>query len=481
MKRQILVSLALLAVCQSYAASDSLTNDTKQLTPLILEYSFLDFPFATYAGKTVNSSIADPGAKSSLFTGMRYKSMQQSTQIYTGITQSINWGIKNILVFKRRSVLQKLTHNIISGAIELTISRKIPYTLGWAHEEFHRSVMVTNYTNSFNPLGFSKGDFDISGNLVSVGMVLDTNLVLMKKNDNPTFIRLATAGLESQVYGVQRMQQQNFFYQQDLPYSVHYISSLFNVFGYIAGSVIETTETEINKTIAKEGNNQPIRDFTGFDPLSWCYDLNHPDEPYSARGLHPYGNGYDRYIRPSDLADEQITWLERQASLSMLNLISPMNFMVSSITLKRYEDGNTLKGNFSFRYFPTSFGATMGIDLLVKTPEYNIFLAPHFNRNYKNYFPGIEIMLFEYPVQAFGQKLLTTVDVIADMQPASQSFFTSKSRFAGYINANLKWKASKILYPFVSVNGKTYGWVKGDPFIKSRAGFEVGLSARVNY
>ena len=83
--------------------------------------------------------------------------------------------------------------------------------------------MVTHYTNSFNPLTLNKREGTVGNGVASVAFILDTNLVLIKNNDNPSFVRLSAAGGEGQIVGITRLQQQNFFYHQNLPNSIGYL------------------------------------------------------------------------------------------------------------------------------------------------------------------------------------------------------------------------------------------------------------------
>ena len=466
------------------AQHDSTTAKTARKIPLVLEYTFLDMPYAIYAGKTVNCTVANPNADVNLFKGMQYQSMNQANQISTGIMQSMRWGITQIPWFKDRPKAKTVMNNLVAGMVDgigVAING-IPYTSGWAHEEYHRNVMVTHYTNSFNPLTLNKREGTVGNGVASVAFILDTNLVLIKNNDNPSFVRLSAAGGEGQIVGITRLQQQNFFYHQNLPNSIGYLLDILNIQSYIATCGNKDELTLVTEQQNKEnGSNQQVRDFTGMDFAAWAYDLWHPNEPYAARGLHPYGNGYDRYISGKDLTDEQLAWLRKQSGLVALNFVSPMNFFYHSITLKKYSDGSSMRGNFSLRYYPTSFGNSIGLDLLLSTPKYNIFVSPHINQNLSHTFGGVEAMIFEYPVKLAGQQFLATVDVIADIQPKDQSFFTAKAAFTCYANASVRWQATKILYPYIGISGKNKGWIRGNPFLKEQFGCEVGLSARFNY
>ncbi|MBS1771247.1 MAG: hypothetical protein JST82_00200 [Bacteroidetes bacterium] len=480
MKKAILIGL-LFTATQSHANPDTVAQHTNEKRPLVLEYTILDFPFATYAGKTVNCTIADPNAQVSLFKGMQYQSMQQATQISTGIAQTVNWGVTQIPILKKHKIWKRVFNFTLAGVLDIGVIGNY-YGAGWAHEEFHRNAMVVNYTNSFNPLTVNKREGLTSNGLASVAYVLDTNLVLLKKNNNPGLVRLEAAGMEGQVYGISRMQQQDFFYDSRLPNFLYYIFSAQNVHQYLK---VCTNRDELTKKteeqMANEGSKQELRDFCGLDPAAWAYDLWHPNEAYAARGLNPYGNGYDRYIKGSDLTDEQISWLKKQARLSSLNYFGLIDFRISELFFKKNKGLKTFRAALAGRYYPTSFGNSIGIDLMTSISKYNIFVSPHLNQNLSHNFPGIEAMLFEYPVKMGNQKFLATVDVIADLQPKDQSFFTATGAFTGYANIMLKWKANKFIYPYIGVSGKTKGWVRGNPFLDDKMGFEFGLSARFNY
>lgn len=444
------------------------------ITKVFIEYNLLDLPFQIYAGKTLNSTIANPDASVNFFGGMQYKSMEQSIQISAGIGTAGAWGIKQIPVFKKKPTLQKIVHATLSSALPF-----IPlYDGGWLHEEFHRAVMVTNYTNSYNPFDlFSKKDVALgSGQVAAVSHVLDTNLVQIKEKNLPSFLRMSTAGAEGNIYLIENFQKQNFFNNQKLYLSAYYLINALTIYGYIdmcSNKVESTTLSE--DQMQSEGGRQELRDFTGLDFTAWAYDLWKPREPYSGRGLHPYGNGYDRYIKGTDLTDEQLDWLKKQATLSLLNFISPMNFFISSINLKKLSDGSYLRGNFSFRYYPTSFGNQIGLDLMVKYKNWNLFVSPHLNQNFKNSFPGLDVAVVDYSLNVRNMKFLASVFSTVDLQPESDGFLLSKSAFVASLKTTVKWLINKRFYTFASVSGKTDGWIKGTPFMKSNIGASIGF------
>jgi len=385
----------------------------------------------------------------------------------------MNWGVKQIPIFKKKPWLQKITHATISSILN-QYSRNVYDYESWLHEEFHRNVMVTNYTSSYNPFTlFNKKEQSNGG---SVAYVLDTNLVMMKDGYLSSFVRMHTAGAEGQIYSVENLQKQNFFHNQKLYLSASYIMNFQDVINYLLICTNKVASTEITEGLMdSDGSRQELRDFTGLDFNAWAYDLWYPNEPYSKRGLNPYGNGYDRYIKGSDLTDEQLLWIMKQYKLSRLNLLSPMNIFISSIKLKKLSDGSYLRGNFSFRYYPTSFGNQVGLDLMVKYKKWNLFASPHLNQNFKNSFPGLEFAVVDYPLKYRNKDLAASVYVTTDLQPKSDGFLSNKSIFVGSLKSTVKWQFNKWLYTSVSASAKSNGWIKGNPFMGSNFGVSIGL------
>jgi|694.fasta_scaffold68697_3 hypothetical protein len=469
----ILIGLTLLSYCTIFAQ-----DSTTRKIPLIIDYSFLDLPSQHYSSHITEGEIStqNQANKGTLSKAFSIQSMEQSFQITNAIAQTMHWGIAQIPVFKKRPVLQKITHALITIPSELLISQF--YGNGWRHEEGHRAILANSYVYSYNPLVlFNKKPSSGSTSVASVAYILDTNLVMMKENNNANFVRMSTVGAETEISALNKMQRNTFFYGQKTINSINYLITAFSVSGYIKTCADKDQGTKLTlETMAKEGSNQNLRDFTGLDFTAWAYDLFNPTSKYSERGLNPYGNGYDRYIYGDKLTTEQYDWLKKQANLSYLNFISPAMFFINEIKLK-----NDASFNFSGRYYPTSFGNQIGIDLFFKNSKFNIFVSPHLNQNYENNFFGIEAMIFEKPVKIKQHQFLTTTRIVADLQPKNQSFKTSSADFTGLVELNMIYKASKHFYPYVSFEAKSKGWIAGNAFLDERFSIKAGLSVRFNY
>ncbi len=194
--------------------------------------------------------------------------------------------------------------------------------------------------------------------------------------------------------------------------------------------------------------------------------------------MNVYGNGFDRYIYGDKLTDAQYEWIAKQSRLAFISYFSPMNLFVSAIPLKTMDDGSRIRGNFAFRYYPTSFGNVLGLELLYQSPDYNLRFCAHVNQNYENDFPGFEAELFEKPISVAGDGLLTTIRIVADLQPKDQGFFTSEMAFVGSVGATLERQMSKNFFPYIAVQGKTKGWIRGNEFLGENISIGVGLSSR---
>lgn len=303
----------------------------------------------------------------------------------------------------------------------------------------------------------------------------------MKQESNANFVRMSSSGGESQIMLTERLQQQNFFHNSKLPITFLSLFNIGNLTTYMQNTSNKEGVTEESlDLIAVEGSDQSVRDFTGFDYTAWAYDLFNPDEAYSERGLNPNGNGYDRYIYGDKLTEEQYSWIEKQAKLANLNFLSPAMFFISSITLKKYSNGEKLRANFSGRYYPTSFGNSVGVDFMINKGDLNIFVAPHINQNFNNNFPEIEALIYEYPIQIGDNNFLATPRTIIGLQPENQEFMTSNGDFFGLASLDLFWEVNKYFLPFIAMEGKTKGWTKGNVFIDKQISFKLGLSGRFN-
>jgi hypothetical protein len=207
---------------------------------------------------------------------------------------------------------------------------------------------------------------------------------------------------------------------------------------------------------------------------AWVYDLFRPREPYEARGVHPSGNGINRYRTTKDLTKEELDYLRLQGYLQALNYLSPMMFGVRSIAFG--ESG--VKGNFAMRHFLTSFGYDIAAHIFIKYKQYKIALAYHSYVNHKNYFPALEAELIDYPFAIGPLKMYLAPRALIGMQPRDQEFKTNNPEFFGLLGLRVDFNISEHFLPYFDVYAKTNGWAAGNEYLENNASVKLGVSLR---
>jgi hypothetical protein len=206
----------------------------------------------------------------------------------------------------------------------------------------------------------------------------------------------------------------------------------------------------------------------------WVYDLFRPDEPYSARGVHPSGISINRYRKTTDLTDDELSYLHAQRYWYIFNYISPMLFNVNRITL-----GDTdIYGNFAFRHFLTSFGTDTLLKVFLKKNKYNMAFTLHNYLNYEHWFPAIEAELIDFPLSLGSLNLYLSPRILIGMQPENQRFKTETPEFTGLTGCRVDFNISKHFLPYFELKAKTDGWIAGNEFIEKNVSIQFGLSAR---
>jgi hypothetical protein len=432
-------------------------------TPALkLDLPLFDLPYQIAAMDTVGygffSSYANP-------------SMGQSLAVALDMFSALHYGMK---AFYDTSKMKEKSKNLIYfGGVMLGdfILQYLPGGGGWMHEEFHRAVMSRFGVNSFNGMNL----FPIGAELISVSKVTDEDLIRFKAESPHDFIRMQEAGIEGQYLLVNRLQSNNFFYNQGYSNESEYWWDTLNSHLYVLGSAWPQVVDAQTEKMNESELDIPSRDFTGFDLAGWVYDLFRPNEPYQARGIHPSGIGINRYRTTKDLTKSELDYLTQQGLWQIANYLSPMMFGIKSIPL--WDSG--FYGNFAFRHLLSSFGGDFFLQVFLKNRDFNFVFAYHNYLNYKHYFPAIEGELVDYPLSFFGKlDLLLSPRVMIGMQPKDQEFLTADPEFFGLIGCRVDFGLTKHFLPYLEFTAKTDGWVAGNEFLEGNVSFKLGVSAR---
>ena len=448
--------LCVLTFGHGFAQVHPLSQDSSALQ---FELPVFDLPFQSYASKTTGnffSGYANPGMPLSLAL---------SNNFYT----AAHYGIVQLVKPKNDFLRNLLTYG--SVAVFDYVSMWSPLGTGWLHEEYHRAVLTWREINSFNDMN----TFPIGRSAVYVRKIKDEDLVKLSDSTKPDFIRLQAAGLEAQYHQIQQLQKNNFYQAQALPHLPLYWLSTFNNIVYVlSSSSPEEFDSSLDEANKKEATDISARDFTGPDFTAWVSALYNPDRPYEARGIHPYGIGLNRYIKPSDLDQNEIEYLRKQAGLQLINLLSPALFGFSKIKLKSSSRGNYY-GNFAIRHLLTSFGNDISLDVFYKSPKNKLFLSFHNYNNLNASFYGIEGALIDKQID---RNLLLSGRLMVWNQPKDQSFLTTEGSPGGLIGLRTSYLTG-VWAPYAEIEWKSPGWVMGNVFLDQNFSFRAGISLRL--
>jgi hypothetical protein len=399
------------------------------------------------AGYGFFSSYANPG-------------MAQTLAVTVDMFSGFHYGMKT---FYDKSNINIILKNIIYyGGTALGDAAIVYLPFGgfvWMHEEFHRAVMSRYKINSFNT-AYTFGGI--------VNHVTDENLVRFKKESPADFIRMHEAGIETEYLLVNALQENNFFYNKN------YFNELVYWIGIIDGHQYIWDRGDAAADRAKNEITIAERDFTGADPIAWVYDLFKPDEPYTARGIHPTGTGIDRYRQWGDLTGQEKAYLEKIRYWQFANYISPMMFGFRSLPWGKTD----IRWNFAFRHFLTSFGTDLSLKAFLNINTLNFTATYHNYQNYEHIFPAMEIKMVDYPVWIGKFGMYISPEITIGMQPKEQNFFTSEAEFFGLISSRVDFQIHRHWLPYFEVMAKTNGWVAGNEFLEKAINIKLGISAR---
>jgi hypothetical protein len=323
----------------------------------------------------------------------------------------------------------------------------IPTGYVWMHESSHRAGFTNMGLRSHINFSFPVGAYAVND---SGGDIY--------KYDLP---RTIEAGMESEYLLIEKMQRNNFFYDQGLYNENLYWLANFQTFVYAYMPFLGNT-----MTMMIEGKEQEV----STDSLQWAYFLFHPAE-------HITVDAEDGdVIGLSDLTDQERDFLENRVLWSLVNLASPMLFGIPSIPL---DEGSGLYGNIALRQLYTSFGTDLSVNVYLKKAPFNMAFALHNYINYDHYFPAIEAELVDFPLRLsskFG--LLLSPRVLLGMQPKDQEFMTGTPEFFALAGCRADFAVTKHFLPYIELSAKTDGWVAGNEFLKRGISVKAGISAR---
>ena len=399
--------------------------------------------------------------------GLRGPSMRQSLDLSVATYELAHSAVER--AFGRRRRLGRAA--VVAFDVLTTLEVALPLTSVWVHEEFHRAVMGRRGVDSFDDVY----RLDIDAAWIAVSHVRDADLARLKGSHPADWIRTQEAGMEGELLLVRDLERRRFFGASEALHLPLYWLTKLGTLGYVQSGTWSDADADIDKANEDDGTNVERRDFTGHDFLGWVYDLHRPSEPHAARGVHPSGVGVDRYIKLSDLTDEERRFLRRQGKLQLLNLVDPFLFGFSR-GIAIGDAANPTRVSAGLSHFLTSFGYAMDANVLLRRGETNLAVTLHGYRNDARLFPGVEAELIDLPVTVRGRPLAITSRAAWWLQPEGQAFRTASSSMGGLLSARVRMATSERFGAFAELEAKTPGWVAGTPYLNGGAALRIGLS-----
>jgi hypothetical protein len=320
------------------------------------------------------------------------------------------------------------------------------------HEEGHRSILTSLAIGAISqPLYNLKGTAYVNG-------VRDAELQNLRDHDLPNYIRLHSAGIESD-YMLGNRGEEALLFDLDNKKNLFvevYFRRLVTM-SYFTMGLFPTLNPKF-----KEESDELKRDIVGHDVYGAIKNLYRPNIPFY------------RYTNYDDLTTEERGFVKRAGYRALLNLASPTLF--KSLNLVRKEN---FKLSLSTGYIMCPFGDMIDENFFIQyNQKYNIhaYLRQFENRN--TWFMGGGVSLVNYQISS---KFNTTIASHLWNQPQSLDFNTTKSQFGGSGDILFKYivlehKSHNSMSLDLGLNYKTYGFLPEEVYLKEHFGARLGVT-----
>ncbi|MFL0163311.1 hypothetical protein [Aquirufa salirivi] len=402
---------------------------------------------------------------STRMAGKVYWNKQKSDNSYT-------YGVTIIDYTKRPYTMRQFNQNYLSTyrIFSRTINTSLPkkwgyplfvfnillagyYLLPYTHEEGHRSVLTALNIGSVSSPVFSNGVAKVTG-------VSDETLMHLRDSDLPNYIRLHTAGLESDFSLLQMEEELLMFQKEKLKniYGEYYIRKL-GIVTYMVFSGLG-----LNKRVHPLESNENDRDIVGDDVLGAVRHMHRPDMPFQ------------RYTSHQELNDNEKTYLKKVAYLSFLNLLSPLFIGKTTLAVNP-----TLNLGFGAGYVLAPFGDMLEENVYIqKNQIWNVRAFLRQFGNNQRYFWGGGLSLVDYP---WKNRLMINATAQCWNQPKGLDFNTTEGKMGTSLECKLGLliptkKSSPLQWISLdlTLRAKTQGFVPQDPYIGDAFNMALGMS-----
>lgn len=384
--------------------------------------------------------------------------------LYDGSAYLTSMNQSNDLVLNTsRLIFQEIDFNILSKkqkAVFTSTSMIFTALLGqpMTHEEGHRSVLTELGIGSINkPFVDKYGVAKVTG-------VSNATLLSLRNTDLKNYIRLHTAGLESDFAYLKKQDALFNFNEEehDLIWG-DYITRKLGIQLYFLSALFKQ-KVNINELDKVEID----RDIVGHD----IYGM--------VRHLHRPNMEFYRYTTYDDLLSEEKKFAQRIAYTSLLNFINPAIWQQKNFNLSK-----NIKANFSVNYSLTPFGDFVEQNFYLNINnkyKLNPYFRQYFNKSYAFFAGGFNLQ--NLPIK--DDKFLLNASLDYWNQPRNLNFKTKESDLGFGIKSSLgirfsSWnEKKKQIYFNIGMAYKTAGFIPERPSLNQDFRINMGLILSTN-
>lgn len=374
--------------------------------------------------------------------------MNQSNDLMLNSLRYIGNEINNTNLTKKQKKLYSSSLAIFSGLLGQAIT----------HEEGHRSVLSELGIGSIN------SPFIDKHMTAKVTGVTDATLMNLRDTDLPNYIRLHTAGLESD-YTYLKKEDAFFNFSEENYIILHpdYLMRKIGVQYYYLTNLLH-----IKVGIKEKDESEEKRDIVGHDLYGMIRHLHRPDMEFY------------RYTEWENLTVVEQKYAKRMGYMSLLNFLNPNIYRFGNFNLSK-----DIIGNFSVNYSLAPFGdfVEQNAYLTIKDKyKINPYFRQYFNQSYTFLAGGINLHNYAF----HDNKLLLNSSIDFWNQPENLDFTNKNGELGFGIKSEIalrfrNWNNdTKSAYFNLGASYKTKGFIPEAPSLDDDFRISLGLILSVN-
>lgn len=320
------------------------------------------------------------------------------------------------------------------------------------HEEGHRSILT--YEN----IGSISKPYPNKNLAMYVKGVKDEDLMSLRDNKLPTYIRLHTAGLESDYALLLREASlMNFQQEETNVLWVEYFMRKISLVSYYAAGLLK-----MDVDLEEEGNELK-RDIVGHDIYGAVRHLHRPDMEFY------------RYTKYDDLTKEERKFVRRIGWRSLLNLFDPLLIQKTGFSIRDKYSMNVALG-----YGMAPFGDYIDEHLWISSKRLNAHIYFRQYENKETWFPAFGV---DFSRIKIAESLFLDASLHGWEQPKRMEFLQTSGRLGGAIDLIAKYRfgflgkqGPRNLSANLGLLAKTQGFLVEEMNMGGHIGFRIGMS-----